>query len=140
MIKIAEKNVKDSGLTKRINCFVANGNKLVGFKDNYYDMIISTGALHSWKNPAKVINECYRVLKPGCEAWIFDPALIGSEEKVKLLKGFDMVLLKLLSLIPGEVMIVTYTETEIIKIIKNTKFKRYEIRERKNSVEIKLKK
>jgi len=37
-------------------------------------------------------------------------------------------------------MIVTYTETEIIKIIKNTKFKRYEIRERKNSVEIKLKK
>ena len=140
MIKIAEKNVKDSGLTKRINCFVANGNKLVGFKDNYYDMIISTGALHRWKNPAKVINECYRVLKPGCEAWIFDPALIGSEEKVKLLKGFDMVLLKLLSLIPGEVMIVTYTETEIIKIIKNTKFKRYEIRERKNSVEIKLKK
>lgn len=140
MIKIAEKNVKESGFTHRINCFVADGNRLNGFKDNYYDMVISTGALHSWKNPVRVIDECYRVLKPGRESWIFDPAEVGSEEKVKAFKGLDMVVYKLLSIIPRAVIPVTYTDTEIREIIKNTRFNNYDIKEEKHSIEIKLKK
>lgn len=42
------------------------------FEDNSIDLIISTGSLHHWKTPAGVFDECYRVLKIGREAWIYD--------------------------------------------------------------------
>jgi len=42
------------------------------FKDNSVDLVISTGALHHWKTPRRVFDECYRVLKTGQEAWIYD--------------------------------------------------------------------
>lgn len=45
---------------------------MLPFGDNSIDFIVSTGALHHWKYPIKVFDECYRVLKPGAEGWIFD--------------------------------------------------------------------
>lgn len=42
------------------------------FPDETIDFIISTGSMHHWKRPAKVLNECYRVLKDGQQAWIYD--------------------------------------------------------------------
>ena len=42
------------------------------FDNNSVDFIVSTGSLHHWKYPAKVFDECYRVLKQGGEGWIFD--------------------------------------------------------------------
>lgn len=42
------------------------------FEDNSIDLIISTGSLHHWKTPARVFDECYRALKIGREAWIYD--------------------------------------------------------------------
>ena len=42
------------------------------FADNSIDFIVSTGSLHHWKTPVKVFDECYRVLKAGREAWIYD--------------------------------------------------------------------
>ena len=42
------------------------------FEDDSIDFIVSTGSLHHWKTPARVFDECYRVLKIGKEAWIYD--------------------------------------------------------------------
>jgi ubiquinone/menaquinone biosynthesis C-methylase UbiE len=42
------------------------------FNDNSIDLVISTGASHHWKTPRLVFDECYRVLKTGGEAWIYD--------------------------------------------------------------------
>lgn len=42
------------------------------FGDDSIDFIISKGSLHHWKKPTKVFDECYRVLKIGKEAWIYD--------------------------------------------------------------------
>jgi ubiquinone/menaquinone biosynthesis C-methylase UbiE len=42
------------------------------FKDNSIDLVASTGASHHWKTPRLVFDECYRVLKTGQEAWIYD--------------------------------------------------------------------
>lgn len=42
------------------------------FGDNSLDMVISTGSLHHWKDPVKVLNEVCRCLKPGAEAWVYD--------------------------------------------------------------------
>lgn len=42
------------------------------FKDNSIGLVVSTGASHHWKAPQLVFEECYRVLKAGGEAWIYD--------------------------------------------------------------------
>ncbi|UCD53962.1 MAG: methyltransferase domain-containing protein [Dehalococcoidia bacterium] len=42
------------------------------FEDDSVDFIVSTGALHHFKRPIRVFDECYRVLKNGKEAWIYD--------------------------------------------------------------------
>ena len=42
------------------------------FGDDSIDFIVSTGSLHHWKKPAKVFDECYRILKNGKEAWVYD--------------------------------------------------------------------
>jgi SAM-dependent methyltransferase len=41
-------------------------------------MVISTGMLHSLKNPVGVFREIHRVLKNGGQAWVYDPANLGS--------------------------------------------------------------
>lgn len=42
------------------------------FEAESIDFVVSTGSLHHWKRPVKIFNECYRVLKNGKEAWIYD--------------------------------------------------------------------
>jgi len=129
MIKIAQKNALQASVANQLHFEVGNANKL-RFKDNSYDMVISTGAFHSWKNPVKVINECYRVLKPGKEAWIYDPARIAYQENgssrirpFRVLDWFTYHWIALLSKIqPRE-----RTHQEIREIISQTKFRIYEV-------------
>ncbi len=42
------------------------------FKDNSIDLVVSTGVFHHLKSPRLVFEECYRVLKAGGEAWVYD--------------------------------------------------------------------
>jgi ubiquinone/menaquinone biosynthesis C-methylase UbiE len=42
------------------------------FGDESIDFIVSTGSFHHWKKPILAFSECYRVLKRGSEAWIYD--------------------------------------------------------------------
>jgi ubiquinone/menaquinone biosynthesis C-methylase UbiE len=63
----------------------------LAFEDNSIDFIVSTGSLHHWNKPAKVFEECYRVLKKGGQGWIYDPcrdALRGNIEQAKKEYGF----------------------------------------------------
>jgi len=97
MIAIARLNAKNAGVSERIRFTVGNADK-TAFPDNSFDMVISTGSFHSWRNPVAVMNECHRVLKPGMEAWIYDPAQIVTgdmrEMLQKKLKGLDRLALK----------------------------------------------
>ncbi len=68
MVKIARRHAQT---TKNVQFEFCNAAKLP-FKDDSIDFIVSTGSLHHWKRPVKVFNECYRVLKNGKEAWIYD--------------------------------------------------------------------
>jgi len=52
--------------------FVFGNAARLPFKDNSIDLVVSTGASHHWKVPRMVFDECYRVLKIGREAWIYD--------------------------------------------------------------------
>jgi ubiquinone/menaquinone biosynthesis C-methylase UbiE len=68
MVKIARRHAQGVDNTR----FVFGNAAKLPFKDNSIDFVISTGALHHWKSPRLVFNECYRVLKTGKEAWIYD--------------------------------------------------------------------
>ncbi len=110
------------------------------FEDESFDTVISTGVIHDLANPAKALNEWYRVLKSGREALVYDPALIVPREKIKIwyerLEGEELALFKeYANRTPPR----TYSTGELEKILSETKFKEYEIK-RGEWIRIKLKK
>jgi len=68
MVKIARRHAKGVDNAR----FVFGNVAKLPFKDNSIDLVVSTGASHHWKTPRMVFDECYRVLKAGKEAWIYD--------------------------------------------------------------------
>ena len=68
MVKIARRHAKGVDNAR----FVFGNVTELPFKDNSIDLVVSTGASHHWKTPRIVFDECYRVLKTGREAWIYD--------------------------------------------------------------------
>lgn len=82
MIEIATKSKKQSSATDRIEFKIMNAAKL-DFDNNSFDFIISTGSMHHWRDPAAVINEIYRCLKPGCAARIYDGCAEATDEDIK---------------------------------------------------------
>jgi ubiquinone/menaquinone biosynthesis C-methylase UbiE len=68
MVKIARRHAKGVDNAR----FVFGNAAKLPFKDNSIDLVVSTGASHHWKTPRMVFDECYRVLKPSKEAWIYD--------------------------------------------------------------------
>ncbi len=68
MVKIARRHAKGVNNAQ----FVFGNAAKLPFKDNSIDLVVSTGASHHWKTPRLVFEECYRILKPGQEAWIYD--------------------------------------------------------------------
>ena len=71
MVARALKNMKTLGLSKSID-FIGGSASHIPFKDKAFDMVISTGSIHHWKNPVAGLNEVYRVLKPGGHALMYD--------------------------------------------------------------------
>jgi ubiquinone/menaquinone biosynthesis C-methylase UbiE len=140
LVRIAQENADREGLSDRVRFVTCDGNRL-DFADNSYDLVISTGSLHAWKNPVLVINECFRVLKAGCEAWLLDPAQIitpeaqqllgrGLKEVDKLAKWWGSFTSKLTP---------PYTVREIEEIIRRTNFEKGTVAEGK-WLTVKLKK
>lgn len=68
MIKIARRHAKGVENAR----FKLGNVAELPFEDDTIDFIFSTGSLHHWRDPAKAFDECYRVLKSGKEAWIYD--------------------------------------------------------------------
>ena len=78
LIRMARANAARAGFSHQLRFEVGNSGRL-HFEDNSFDMVISTGMLHSLKDPVKVFTEIYRVLKDGGQAWIYDPAKVASD-------------------------------------------------------------
>jgi ubiquinone/menaquinone biosynthesis C-methylase UbiE len=125
MVRIAQTNAEREGLSDRVRFVKCDGNRL-SFEDDSYDLVISTGSLHAWKNPVLVINECFRVLRPGCEAWLLDPAQIITPEALHLLGGSLKAVDRLATWWGSFTSKLTppYSVGEIHEIILRTKFKK----------------
>jgi ubiquinone/menaquinone biosynthesis C-methylase UbiE len=143
-IKIARKNAMRASVGDRIHFEVGDANKL-RFKENSYDMIVSTGAFHELKNPIGVLNECYRVLKSGGEVFIHDPARVsaGVDRKkwMDSLNFLEKITYRLFSLFRKFKPPQTYSQKEAEEMIAATKFKQYHIEEHwiKGTRELKIK-
>lgn len=71
MVTKARQNMRDSGLSEVIDIKEGQAAK-IPFADRAFDVVISTGSLHHWKEPVAGLNEIYRVLKHGGYGLIYD--------------------------------------------------------------------
>lgn len=83
MVARAGKNLAQAGLSDVIEVKEGNAGRMP-FADVSFDIIVSTGSIHHWKEPTAALNEVYRVLKPGSYALMYDlvsdtPALVLEE-------------------------------------------------------------
>jgi ubiquinone/menaquinone biosynthesis C-methylase UbiE len=143
LVKMARGNARKAGVADRLNFEVGNAANL-RFEDESYDMVISTGMLHMLRDPVKVLMECYRVLRPGGEAWIYDPACVSSQmdkEKWKAslntIEKLSYVLFKLyLRISPPH----TYVREQVEEMIAATEFEEYDIEEEDKEIKVRLRK
>lgn len=63
-VPVNKANRRFNKLNIENKCFVGNAEKLEKIKDNYFDIVISLGVLHSTPDIRKAAKEIYRVLKP----------------------------------------------------------------------------
>ncbi len=143
LINMAQENAVRAGVADRLHFEVGSAAKL-RFEDSSYDMVISTGMLHMLKDPIKVLRECYRVLKSGGEAWIYDPAKVSSQIDIVKWKASltfgERFVYRLFSL-PGLFKpLHAYNREQVTEMIAATDFKEYWVEEGDNEIKIKLRK
>ena len=143
LIQMARQNALSSGFGDRLDFQVGNSAKL-RFDDATFDMVLSTGMLHSLRDPVKVFREIFRVLKRDGEAWIYDPAKVASyidrnkwKASLTIRERFYLGIFKLLGLHKP---IATYHRNQVIPIIEAAKFETYWVEEKDNEIRIKLRK
>ena len=143
LIEMARSNAARAGLSDRLKFQLGNAGRL-NFEDSAFDMVMSTGMLHSLKAPVKVLKEIYRVLKKDGEAWIYDPAKVVSQVDRRKWKASltarEQFFLWLFGLFGLHKPIETYTREQVTDLIKQTDFKNYWIEERNKEIKIKLQK
>jgi len=71
MITVAQRNAKEFNVEDRVD-YVLGDARQMQFSDEAFDAVFSNGSLHEWSAPKTVLNEIYRVLKPGGIYYISD--------------------------------------------------------------------
>ena len=128
MVRLAANNAVKYAVEKRVKFRVGDANGL-DCRDEDYDMVVSTGVLHSLRDPVQFLNECFRVLKPGREAWIYDPAKITSGTRSLSKAGhWAKIALYLGMMLFAKVFRKgNLSEKDLIDIIKRSPFSEYSI-------------
>jgi ubiquinone/menaquinone biosynthesis C-methylase UbiE len=143
LIRMARANARRVGCAGRVHFEVGNAANL-RFRSEYFDGVISTGMLHVLRNPVKIFQQCWRVLKPGHEAWIYDPAKVCSQvdmaEWKATLNLFERLMGRFLPLFARLNPPHTYTREEVEEWIARTPFKHYAIDDRGSEFRIRLRK
>lgn len=143
LIQMARANADKAGFTNQLSFEEGNSARL-NFDEASFDMVMSTGMLHSLKNPVAVLKEIRRVLKNGGEAWIYDPANVTEHIDIRKWKDSlnlrERIFLWLFKLLGLHKPIATYTRQQMIPMIEAAGFASYDIEEQDNEIKIKLRK
>jgi ubiquinone/menaquinone biosynthesis C-methylase UbiE len=141
LIHKANLNVLKAGVSERVSFEVGNAAKL-RYNDDAFDMVVSTGMLHSLKNPVNVLIEIHRVLKNGGEAWIYDPAriiqFIDREKWKASLNRRERFFLWFFGLLGLHKPIAVYRRDQVIPMIEAAGFKSYTIEEGDGEIRLRL--
>jgi len=143
LIRMARTRAQKANLSEHIVFEVANAANL-RFDSDSFDMILSTGMFHSLKNPSKVLQEIFRVLKLGGDAWIYDPAkiihYIDKSQWRASLNARERFFLWFFGLLGLQKPIVVYSRDEMVPLIEAAGFKTYSVDEGDGEIRIKMKK
>jgi len=143
LIRMANSNAIKAGVSDRVSFEVGNAAKL-RYNNNSFGMVISTGMLHSLKNPLNVLIEINRVLKNGGEAWIYDPAriiqYIDREKWKASLNNRERFFLWFFGLLGLHKPIAVYRRDQVIPIIEAAGFQSHRIEEGDGEIKLKLRK
>ena len=71
MVVKAQQNMAAPGLSEAIEIKEGNASQ-IPFGGDSFDVVVSTGSIHHWKDPLAGLNEVHRVLKPGAYALMYD--------------------------------------------------------------------
>lgn len=88
MLKIAEKNIKQSDLGSRVKTLHGDVQDMP-LDDQSIDLVISRGSVFFWEDPVKAFQEIFRVLTPGGTTYIgggFGTPELLEEIKIKMQK------------------------------------------------------
>ncbi|MDD5713102.1 MAG: class I SAM-dependent methyltransferase, partial [Smithellaceae bacterium] len=83
MVAKAKENLAKEGLSDTVIIEEASASHLA-FPDASFDIVVSTGSVHHWKEPVAALNEIHRVLAPGGHALLYD---IMSDTPREVLRG-----------------------------------------------------
>jgi ubiquinone/menaquinone biosynthesis C-methylase UbiE len=71
MVAKTQENILTAGLSHVIDVSEGNASR-IPFAESSFDIVVSTGSIHHWKDPIVALNEVHRVLKPGAHALMYD--------------------------------------------------------------------
>jgi ubiquinone/menaquinone biosynthesis C-methylase UbiE len=141
LISMARINAQKAGFSSQLSFEVGNSSRL-RFDDSVFDMVISTGMLHSLKRPVSVLMEIHRVLKPGADAWIYDPAnVIQYIDKTKWRASLNLrerFFLWAFGILGLHKPIEVYSKEDVIPMIEAAGIKQYSIDDRGREIRIKV--
>jgi len=125
MIEIAEENAREYGLETRVKYVQGDAQKMP-FEDNSFDGVFTNGSLHEWSEPARILNEIFRVLKPGGKYFVSDMR----RDMNPIMKWFMKMVTKPKEIRPGlkSSINASYTVEEIESMLAKTKMRQHEIK------------
>ena len=120
MKALAERNAAEYGLSERVEYQLGNAAGLP-FEDDAFDAVFSNGSLHEWEEPVSVLNEIWRVLKPGGKFCVSDLR----RDMNSLLRAIIWLSTKPAAIRPGLTTSINaaYTPGELEAILKQTSMK-----------------
>jgi SAM-dependent methyltransferase len=71
MVAKARENMAEAGLAAQVEIQAGNASQMP-FPDGCFDIVVSTGSIHHWKEPTAGLNEVHRVLKEGGYGLMYD--------------------------------------------------------------------
>lgn len=126
MIEIASGHVEDEGLGGRITFQEGVAHRLP-FPDGHFDLVVSSGSLHEWREAPRAFQEMHRVLKSGGRVRVEDLRRDADREAVDdLARGIPSALMRWgLRHSVAE----AYTRPRLVELLSQTPWSEYEIAE-----------